>query len=183
MDPTERFLKHWLWKRLGKLILFIQIGFLSNLFAAPLVLRCEIHEGNEVYVTDFMPDTDPYNTEAININYRFQFKAVVSGNEQDIEYVRIYTYYKQQHQVVLLHEVKYIPPFRQSEPAFAALTGVNYLYAPLMERELQYGARFWKFIHNFFFLKALQSSTAFTGSFCNSAALPRLRRITPTGGR
>jgi hypothetical protein len=139
MGSTELVLKHWLWKKLGELILFIQIGFSSNLFAAPLALRCEIHEGDQVYVTDFMPETDPYNTEAININDRFQFKAVVSGNEQDIEYIRIYTYYKQQHQVVLLHEVKYTPPFRQSEPAFAALTGVNYLYAPLMERELQYG--------------------------------------------
>jgi hypothetical protein len=139
MDPTGRFLKQWLWKRLGKLILFIQVGFSSSLFAAPLVLRCEIHEGNEVYVADFMPGTDPYNTEAKNINDRFQFKAVVSGNAQHIEYVRIYTYYKEQHQVILLHEVKYTPPFRQSEPSFAALTGVNYLYAPVMERELQYG--------------------------------------------
>jgi hypothetical protein len=139
MDPAECFIKPRLWKRLGVAIFFIQVWFSSALFAAPPFLRCEIHQGDEIYVADFMPGTDPYNTEAKNINDRFHFKAIVIEDGQRIEYIKIYTYYKEQHQVILLHEVKYMPPFRQSEPAFAALTGVNYLYAPVMERELQYG--------------------------------------------
>src|SRR6184192_2814277 len=139
MGPAERFMGCSLRKRLRELIFVLQMFGASTLFAAPPVLRCEIHQGDEIYVADFMPGTDPYNTEAKNINDRFHFKAIVIGDEQHIEYIKIYTYYKEQHQVVLLHEVKYMPPFRQSEPAFAALTGVNYLYAPVMERELQYG--------------------------------------------
>lgn len=139
MSPGQRFIKRCLWKRLGRLVLFMQMSLSFSLFAAPLVLRCEIHQDDEIFLVDFLPGSDPYSAEAKEINDRFQFKAVVSGNEQDIEYVKIYTYYKEQHQVVLLHEVKYMPPFRQGEPSFAALTGVNYLYAPVMERELQYG--------------------------------------------
>ena len=46
-------------------------------------------------------------------------------NEQPIEYIKIYTYYKEQHSLVLLHVAKYLPPFRQNQPSFAALTGVN----------------------------------------------------------
>ena len=124
---------------MGGIIFLLQMWLSATLFAAPLVLRCEIHQGDEIFHADFLPGSDPYTAEAKNINERFRFKAVVIGDEQHIEYVKIYTYYKEQHQVVLLHEVKYMPPFRQSEPSFAALTGVNYLYAPAMERELQYG--------------------------------------------
>jgi len=40
---------------------------------------------------------------------------------------------------VLLHVAKYLPPFGQNQPSFAALTGVNYVYSPGLERELQYG--------------------------------------------
>lgn len=120
-------------------ILVVQALFPQSLFAAPPVLRCEIHYGGQIFTEDFQPGADPYAVEPRAINERFLFKAVVIGNEKDLDYIKIYTYYKEQHQVVLLHEVKYLPPFRQSEPSSAALTGVNYLYAPLLERELQYG--------------------------------------------
>jgi hypothetical protein len=142
MGPAERFMVRSLRKRLRELIFILQVFGSSALFAAPPILRCEIHQGGEVYIADFMPGTDPYSIEATNINERFRFKAVVIGNKEDIEYIKIYTYYTEERQVILLHEVKYLPPFRQSEPSFAALTGVNYLYAPLLERELQYGCAF-----------------------------------------
>ncbi|MDN5836161.1 MAG: hypothetical protein L0H12_02280, partial [Nitrosospira sp.] len=47
--------------------------------------------------------------------------------------------YREQHQVVLLHEARYMPPFEPNQSSFAALTGVNYLYSPALEQELQYG--------------------------------------------
>lgn len=61
------------------------------------------------------------------------------GNERRIEYIKIYTYYQEQHWVMLLHETKYVSPFTQSPSSFAGLTGVNYLYSPGLEHELQYG--------------------------------------------
>ncbi|MDQ3186750.1 MAG: hypothetical protein M3Q16_09930, partial [Pseudomonadota bacterium] len=56
-----------------------------------------------------------------------------------IEYIKIYTYYLEQHQVVLLHEARYMPPFEPDQSSFAALTGVHYLYSPALEEELRYG--------------------------------------------
>jgi hypothetical protein len=121
------------------LTLVLQALFPQGLFAAPPVLRCEIRQGGQTFTEDFVPVTDPYAVDPKEINHQFLFKAVVMGNEENIDYIRIYTYYKEQHQVILLHEAKYLPPFRHDVPSPAALTGVNYLYAPVLEQEFQYG--------------------------------------------
>lgn len=119
------------------LALMLQAAFSQGLFAAP-VLRCEIHQGGQIFTEDFVPVTDPYAINPKEINHQFLFKAVVIGNEQNIDYIRIYTYYREQHQVILLHEAKYLPPYPQNDSSPAALTGMNYLYAPVLEQEFQY---------------------------------------------
>lgn len=121
------------------LVILLQTGLPSTLLAAPLVLRCEINQGGETLIGDFARVTDPYSVEAIDINGKFRFKAVLIGDEHHIEHIKIYTYYREQHQVVLLHEARYMPPFEPNQSYFAALTGVNYLYSPALEQELQYG--------------------------------------------
>ena len=141
MGLSGRCGKRYRWAELAWMILILCPWFPSSLSAAPLLLRCEIREGSQTFTADFVPGSDPYATEPKEFNRRFLFKAVLIGNEQSIDSIKIYTYYKEEHQVVLLHEVEYLPPFRQSEPSFAALTGVNYLYAPALERELQYGCK------------------------------------------
>jgi hypothetical protein len=125
----------------------------STVPAASPFLRCKVSQGGMTYTEDFLPSTDPYSVQARDINGQFQFKAVVLGTES-LESIKIYTYYRQQHQVVLLHEVRYLPPFNQNiqssegAPAsenspdpdsHAALTGINYLYSPEVEQELRYG--------------------------------------------
>ena len=141
MEWTESSANCRLWKGLLELVILLQIGLPSTLLAAPapLVLRCEINQGGETLIGDFARVTDPYSVEAIDINGKFRFKAVVIGDEHHIEHIKIYTYYREQHQVVLLHEARYMPPFEPNQSSFAALTGVNYLYSPSLEQELQYG--------------------------------------------
>jgi len=118
----------------------------GTLTASPF-LRCEVTQGGMTYTEDFLPSDDPYSVQAKDINGQFQFKAVLFGTES-LESIKIYTYYRHQHQVVLLHEARYLPPFNQDiqdsenypNPAsYAALTGINYLYSPEVEQELQYG--------------------------------------------
>src|SRR5690349_13238435 len=115
----------------------------STLTASPF-LRCEVTQGGMTYTEDFLPSDDPYSVQAKDINGQFQFKAVLFGTES-LESIKIYTYYRHQHQVVLLHEARYLPPFNQDiqnsenypNPAsYAALTGINYLYSPEVEQEL-----------------------------------------------
>jgi hypothetical protein len=129
----------YLRKGLADGVIFLALWLCSTVFAAPPLLRCEINSGGESYVEDFLPTTDPYTVAAKDIGGGFRFKAVMLGTEQRIEYIKIYTYSQEPHHVVLLHVAKYLPPFRQKQPSFAALTGVHYLYSPGLERELQYG--------------------------------------------
>lgn len=140
MNLIERSQNCPLRKALLGWIIFLQILWLpSTLLAEPLMLRCEISQDGKTQIADFLPGTDPYGIEARNINGKFRFKAVMIENDEDIEYIKIYTYYQEQHQVVLLHEARYMPPFEPDQSSFAALTGVNYLYSPSLEQELQYG--------------------------------------------
>ncbi len=87
---------------------------------------------------EFSPETSPYAAKAIDINNQFRFKAVLVGDARQIEYVKLYTYDFPKRQPVLLHEAKYMAPIASPISQPASLTGVNYVYSPRLERELQY---------------------------------------------
>ena len=109
----------------------------SSVFSAPL-LRCKIDQGGNTQVLEFAPEGSPYTAKAVDINGRFRFKAVVVGDTRQIEYVKIYTYDFPRRQPVLLHEAKYLAPVAHPITQPVSLTGVNYVYSPRLERELQY---------------------------------------------
>jgi hypothetical protein len=136
-DGTSQ--KRLLRMRLAERVIFLAIWLPSTVLAAPPLLRCEINESGESYLAEFFPTSDPYTVVAKDIGGRFRFKVVMMQKEQLIEYIKIYTYYQGQGPAVLLHVAKYMPPFRQDQTSFAGLTGVNFLYSPGLERELQYG--------------------------------------------
>ena len=109
----------------------------TGLHAAPL-LRCQIEQGGTSNVMDFKPVADPYSVKAIDVNARFRFKAVVIGNGSRIEYINIYVYTHTKREPVLLQQTKYIAPAISSNAQPMTLTGINHVYAPGLERELQY---------------------------------------------
>ncbi len=102
-------------------------------------LRCQVTLNGETRDFEFAPTKDPYNVASIDISKRFRLKAVVIGDERQIDYIKLYTYYQSERQAVLLHEAKYTTPAAEVAPSPAALTGVNYVYSPVLGRELQYG--------------------------------------------
>lgn len=105
--------------------------------AAPR-LRCQLIQGDTVQVLDVAPVSDPYRVEAVDLKGNFRFKAVVIGDGQKIDYIKLYTYYQSKRQAVLLHEARYLAPVAESVVNPAALTGTNHLYSPELGRELQY---------------------------------------------
>ena len=126
---------------LSLLILIFMAGTLipKAAFAAPL-LRCKIEQNGATFMVESSPRLDPYGVVAVAINKNFRFKAVVIGNETKIDYIKIYAYYMGDRQAILLHEAKYLAPSVQStELAPFQLTGMNYLYSPNLNREMQYG--------------------------------------------
>jgi hypothetical protein len=156
MKPSTPFPNRYpgIWPVVAKAtILCIGVALLPSTAPASPFLRCKVTQGGMTYTEDFLPGTDPYSVQAKDINGQFQFKAVVLGTES-LESIKIYTYYRQQHQVILLHEARYLPPFNQNVPSgentpgnenspdsasYATLTGINYLYSPEVEQELRYG--------------------------------------------
>jgi hypothetical protein len=127
-------LRCWLFLTAGFVILALD----SACAAAVPLLRCTIEQGGKTQVLEFSPGQDPYAAKAFDINGRFRFKAVVVGDARQIEYIKIYTYDFPKRQPVLLHEAKYLTPAASPLAQPASLTGVNYIYSPRLERELQY---------------------------------------------
>jgi hypothetical protein len=114
----------------------------ESTFAAPL-LRCKIEQSGITFQTETSPQRYPYDVAAIAINRNFRFKAVVIGDEQKIDYVKIYAYYQGDRQAILMHEAKYLAPVVQTAQSVELtpyqLTGKHYLYSPNLNREMQYG--------------------------------------------
>ena len=111
-------------------------------FAAPL-LRCKIEQSGATFIVESSPRLNPYGVAAVAINKNFRFKAVVIGNQEKVDYVKIYAYDMGKRQPILLHEAKYLAPLVQTaqaaELAPFQLTGMHYLYSPDLNREMQYG--------------------------------------------
>ncbi|MBV8666079.1 MAG: hypothetical protein JO269_06285 [Burkholderiaceae bacterium] len=108
--------------------------------AAPL-LRCEVVYAGSSHIVEAAPGSDPYTTPSVDIDGRFRFKAVLLGTQERVDAVKLYVYYETRKQPVLLQEAKYLPPFAAADASGSpdALTGRQYLYAPPLGRELQYG--------------------------------------------
>ena len=121
----------------GLLFLACSIGVGSHATAA-LLLRCEFDAGGQRQTLDFGPESDPYRIKAVPINNHFRFKAVVIGNAHTIDYIKLYSYYVTSRKPVLLHEAKYLHPELTPGEVGHSLTGVNYLYSPILERQFQY---------------------------------------------
>ena len=117
---------------------FLLIGLCPATALATPLLRCKIDQGGSTQVLEFAPEREPSTAKAIDINGQFRFKAVVMGDARQIEYVKLYTYDFPKRQPVLLHEAKYLAPVTHPNSQPASLTGVNFVYSPRLERELQY---------------------------------------------
>lgn len=112
---------------------------LPTSLAAAVVLRCEVTQGGTTQIVEGLPVSDPYSARGVDINGRFRFKAVLVGTGERVDYVALYTWYLGDGRPVLLHEVKYLGPKADPDPAPAGLTGRHFIYAPGLERELQFG--------------------------------------------
>ena len=111
---------------------------LSTTATASPLLRCQIKQGGQTSNLEATPTNDPYTVKAIEINGRFRFKAVVIGTTQQVDYIKLYSYYTPSRQPVLIHQATYLSPIPPSGSNPVLLTGINTVYSPSLEREMQY---------------------------------------------
>ena len=102
------------------------------------MLRCTVTYGGSARTIDTLAGNDPYTAEAVDIDGRFLFKAVVRGDRNRITLVRLYVYQPTARQPRLLHDARYLPPFAEASGPFG-LTGDQTVYAMPLERQLHYG--------------------------------------------
>lgn len=89
------------------------------------------------------PVDSPYDVPTIDIGGRFDFKAVLVGQGEDVRRAVVYVYLQTARQPVLIQQATYLPPYRGPVSSVAAdapidLTGRQHLYAGTQERELIY---------------------------------------------
>jgi hypothetical protein len=104
--------------------------------AAPL-LRCQVAYAGTTHTIEASPVDDPYPVPSVDIGGRFRFKAVMVGNTARVNRILIYAYLDTKRQPILVQQAKYLPPYTVSETPYL-LTGEQYLYAGVVERELIY---------------------------------------------
>jgi hypothetical protein len=85
-----------------------------------------------------MPTRDPYTFVPIDIRDRFRINAVVIGDAQQVEYVKVYAYYYEHGRPVIAHMTHYPSPVVQTDEYQTTLTGLQRVYAPPYGFELQY---------------------------------------------
>jgi hypothetical protein len=98
-----------------------------------------VDQGGTTQTIEVAPVSDPHGVQGIDIAGRFRFRAVLVGAEDRIDYVACYTWYLGGERPLLLHEANHRAPEARPDPPPAVLTGRQYLYAPGLEREIQYG--------------------------------------------
>ena len=112
------------------------LGLLCANSALAAALECQVTYAGTTHTVVADPVSDPYPVPSVDIGGRFRFKPIVVGTAGQIERVLIYAYVVDPDQARLIHQVKYLPPFRSG-----ALTGQHFLYAGPLERELSYACQ------------------------------------------
>ncbi len=108
----------------------------ASVHAAPL-LRCEVTYAGSTQTVDTRVVGDPYPVASVDIAGRFRFKAVMVGQGDFIDYIKLYTYLETPRQPVLVQQATYRPPFPISDKR-DGLTGEQRVFAGTKERELIY---------------------------------------------
>lgn len=109
----------------------------THVHAKP-ILRCKMLQGDRTFVHDVAATRDPYAYAPADIRGRFRINAVVVGDDQGVDYVKVYAYYYQRGRPVIAHMVHYPSPLVQPDESHPALTGFQRVYAPPYGLELQY---------------------------------------------
>jgi hypothetical protein len=116
------------------------LAALPALAAATPLLRCDVAYAGTTHTVEARPVDDPYPVASVDIGGRFRFKPVMVGQGHQVEYIKLYSYLETRRQPVLVHMLRYLPPFPPPAPGSSMinLTGQQTLYAGPVERELQY---------------------------------------------
>jgi hypothetical protein len=108
----------------------------ANATNVPL-LRCAVTYAGTTHTIESRLSKDPYLAPMHDIGGRFSFKALMIGEQKNIQYIKLYAYLQGRDTDTIIHQATYLAPFRPTK-SMRVLTPHNHLYAGEVEREMQY---------------------------------------------
>lgn len=99
-------------------------------------VACHLTYGGETRVVEAAPTADPYTAPAVAIGAYFRFRIVFRNQPADLASVKLYAYADRDAGPSLIHQAIY--PYPPPSAAVNGFTGLNFVYEPLRDGELQY---------------------------------------------
>ena len=129
-----RFLPPW---RAVAGLLALLAGVAGALALADVI--CHYTYGGETKVLRAAPTDDPLRVRGTVIGSYFQLRVVLQTRPADLAAVKIYTYADRDGGPLLLHQATFpYPPPQPRRGAAYGFTGLQYVYEPVRDGELQY---------------------------------------------
>jgi hypothetical protein len=109
---------------------------------SPDALICIVTHADATTSVRTVPTHEPYAVPNVDINGRFELKVVWVKAPIDEARLAIYTYLPGDDGPVLVHQLKFHPPFPEASPDSPyGFTGLQTVYDPTYGRELEYWCR------------------------------------------
>ena len=97
---------------------------------------CHVNYGGTTQQVEALPVTSPYRVAPVAIGSYFLFRIVFQKEPAELANVKLYTYADRDSGPVIIHQASYIYPLVNA--AVNGFSGLNYVYEPVRDGELQY---------------------------------------------
>lgn len=104
-------------------------------------VACHYSYGGETSVLTAPPVASPYEVPAITVGSYFRFRVVFQRTPADLASIKIYTYADRDEGAVPIHQATYRYPPPAAAAAPYGFTGLQFVYEPVRDGELQYWCR------------------------------------------
>ena len=123
------------------LALFPIFAVLSAGIAHAETVDCHVNYGGETQVISATPTASPYDAAPIAIGSLFLFRMVFQRTPPGLGAIKVYTYVDRDppQGATLVHQAEYLyPPLPSTSVSRYGFTGMQRVYEPLRDGELQY---------------------------------------------
>ena len=99
-------------------------------------VACHVTYGGETRVISAGATSDPYSGAPVSLGSYFLFRIVFRQEPADLAGIKLTTYADREDGPVVIHQAAY--PYPPSAAAVNGFTGLNLVYEPVRDGELQY---------------------------------------------
>jgi hypothetical protein len=117
----------------------IGVGFCAGAVAQQIV--CEFSYGGETKAVVAQPVASPYVVPELSVSDTFTLRVVFRNEPAELASVKIYIYARGRTGPQILHQATYPYPVPDGERPGFGFTGRQFVYEPVLGRELQYWCR------------------------------------------